>query len=205
MRILKFTLFLAVILVGAMNIAFTAEGGYQVGDKVADFSMKNVDGNLYSLANLADQKGAIVVFTCNHCPYAKLYEQRIMDLNTKYAPLGYPVIAINSNDPAQEPEDSFEEMVKRSHQKGYEFPYLHDANQDVYPVFGATRTPHSFVISKRGNDFFVEYIGAIDNNTKDGSKADQKYVESAVDALLQGKKPEINFTKAVGCGIKAKK
>lgn len=205
MKVLKFTLFLAVIMVGAINFAFTAEGGYQVGDKVQDFSLKNTDGNMYSLANLADQKGAIIVFTCNHCPYAKLYEQRIMDLNTKYAPLGYPVIAINPNDPGQEPEDSFEEMVKRSHQKAYKFPYLFDAAQDVYPVFGATRTPHSFVISKKGDDFFVEYIGAIDNNTKDGKKADSKYVQEAVDALLKGEKPATTFTKAVGCGIKAKK
>jgi len=205
MKTLKFTLFLGVILFGALNIAFTAEGGYKVGDKVADFSLKNTDGNLYSLANIADQKGAIVVFTCNHCPYAKLYEQRIMDLNTKYAPLGYPVIAINPNDPAIEPEDSFVEMVKRSHQKGYEFPYLFDEGQEVYPAFGATRTPTSFVISKRGDDFYVEYIGAIDDNTKDATKVNSKYIEDAVSALLKGEKPATSFTKAVGCSIKAKK
>lgn len=205
MKVLKFTLFLSVIVLGALNIAFTSDEGYQVGDKVKDFSLKNIDGNMVALKDFKDAKGAIVVFTCNHCPYAKLYEQRIIDLNAKYASLGYPVVAINPNDPSIEPDDSFEEMVKRARDKNYTFPYLFDEKQTVYPEFGATRTPHTFVLSKVGDDFVVEYIGAIDDNTKDGAQATAKYVEDAITALSKGDKPAVTFTKAVGCGIKAKK
>lgn len=205
MKYLKFTLFLGVILLGAINMAFTAEGGYQIGDKVEDFSLKNIDGNFLSLESLKDAKGAIVVFTCNHCPYAKLYEQRIQDLDTKYASKGYPVIAINPNDPSLEPDDSFEGMVKRANEKKYTFPYLIDEGQKVYPKFGATKTPHTFVLSKKDGGFYLEYVGAIDDNTKDGSKATAHFVEDAVDALLKGEKPATTETKAIGCTIKAKK
>jgi len=207
MKNIKFTLSLVVILLGAFSMAFTTdegEEGYQVGDLAEDFSLKNIDGNMVSLADYKDAKGFIVVFTCNHCPYAKLYEQRIMDLDAAYAKKGFPVIAINPNDPSLEPDDSFEEMVKRGKEKKYSFPYLFDEGQKVYPKFGATRTPHTFVLSKKGNEFRVEYIGAIDDNLKNAEKAEKKYVAEAVDALLLGKKPETTSTKAIGCTIKAK-
>ena len=183
---------------------FAGETGYHVGDQASDFKLKNVDGKWVSLSDYKGAKGFIVVFTCNHCPYAKAYEDRIIALNDKYAKAGYPVIAINPNDPTNYPEDSYENMQKRAREKNYQFPYLFDSEQTVYPVYGATRTPHVFVLSKNGNELTVEYIGAIDDNTQDASQVKEKYVEDAVDALLKGEKPAITTTKAIGCSIKAK-
>jgi peroxiredoxin len=179
--------------------------GYEVGDKATDFKLKNIDGKMISLADYADAKGFIVIFTCNHCPYAVKYEDRIIELNNKYEPKGYPVIAINPNDPEVVPEDSFENMQKRAKTKGFNFPYLLDEGQKVYPEYGATRTPHVYILQKEGNDQFVRYIGAIDDNYGDASAVEKKYVEDAVDALLDGKKVETTTTKAIGCSIKKKK
>lgn len=177
-------------------------GGYEVGDKADDFSLKNVDGSMVSLADYADAKGFIVIFTCNHCPYSIAYEDRIIALDETYRPLGYPVIAINPNDPELQPKDSFDAMIERAEEKEFPFPYLFDDGQHVYPKYGATRTPHVFVLQKEQSDFFVRYIGAIDNNYKDADDADEKYVASAVDALLDGRTPEVESTKAIGCSIK---
>lgn len=185
--------------------AIAGEGGYQAGDKATDFKLKNIDGKWVSLADYKDAKGFIVIFTCNHCPYAKAYEDRIIALDKKYAGLGFPVIAINPNDAVTYPEDSFENMKNRADDKGFTFPYLYDEEQKVYPVYGATRTPHIFVLSKRGGALTVEYIGAIDDNYEDASKVTTRYVEDAVKTLLSGKKPELTTTKAIGCSIKAKK
>jgi len=180
------------------------DGGYQVGDKAQDFKLKNIDGKWVSLEDYKDAKGFIVIFTCNHCPYAKAYEDRIIALDKKYAPLVYPVIAINPNDPVAYPDDSYENMQKRAKEKGFTFPYLFDEQQTVFPQFGATRTPHIFILSKAGSDMTVEYIGAIDDNYEDASKVTNKYVENAVNALLAGEKPQVTFTKAVGCSIKVR-
>ena len=110
------------------TLAFANGGptGYEVGDKAEDFKLKNIDGKMVSLADFEDAKGFIIIFTCNHCPYAKLYEDRIIDLNAKYAPKGFPVIAINPIDPEVQPEDSFDKMIGRAQEKGFNFPYLFD-------------------------------------------------------------------------------
>jgi glutathione peroxidase-family protein len=206
MKVLKFTLFFAVLVFGALSlVSFEEKAGYAIGDKVTDFSLKNVDGNMVSLKDFVETKGFIIVFTCNHCPYSKQYEQRIIDLNKKYAPQGFPVIAINPNDPSVEPEDSFEEMVKRWNEKQFGFPYLFDEGQKVYPIFGATKTPHTFVLSKKTGGYYVEYIGAIDDNNKEPEKVTARYVEEAINALLKGEKPAVSTTKALGCSIKVKK
>ncbi|MCO4294599.1 thioredoxin family protein [Solitalea sp. MAHUQ-68] len=178
--------------------------GYKVGDKAIDFKLKNVNGKTVSLADYKSAKGFIVVFTCNHCPYAKAYESRIMDLDKVYSAKGYPVIAINPNDPTTYPEDSFDNMKKRSSEKKYTFPYLVDDTQAITKAYGATKTPHVFVLEKTLNGNIVEYIGAIDNDTEGGDANKIKYVENAVNALLMNKKPETTMTKAVGCGIKWK-
>ena len=184
-------------------VAFTAQAQYKVGQKVADFSLKNVDGKTVSLGE-QKSKGAIVVFTCNHCPFSKAYEDRIIALHNTYAPKGYPVIAINPNDAVKSPDDSYEKMQERAKEKGFPFPYLYDETQDVAKAFGALRTPHVFIVQKDGKDWVLQYIGAIDNNTEDATKADKKYTEDALNALLAGKKPEPNETKAIGCTIKWK-
>jgi peroxiredoxin len=173
--------------------------GYKVGDKAEDFSLKNVDGRMVSLKDYKSAKGYIVIFTCNHCPYAKAYEQRIIDLHKKYEPLGYPVIAINPNNPEAYPEDSYEMMQARAKEKNYPFVYLFDDGQKVYPRFGATRTPHVFLLTK---DLEVAYIGTIDDNAQDASAVKEKYVENAVAALIKGEKPNPSQTRAIGCTIR---
>ncbi|MBK8192589.1 MAG: thioredoxin family protein [Lewinellaceae bacterium] len=199
---MKSLVFAAFALAGAiLQFSATGPSGYVVGDKADDFSLKNVDGNTKSLSDYKDVKGYIVVFTCNHCPYAQLYEQRIIDLHNKYAPLGFPVIAINPNSPIIVEEDSYEEMQRRSRSKHYPFAYLFDEDQTVYPKFGATRTPHVFVLD---TSLVVRYIGAIDDNPELPSHAKNRWVEKAVDALLKGEKPVTEFTRAIGCTIKKK-
>jgi len=184
----------------------TNQGGYKPGDKVKDFNLKNIDGNMVSLKSLKDAKGAIIVFTCNHCPFSKMYEDRIIALDAQFKSKGYPVVAINPNDVKAEPDDSFENMVVRAKEKGFTFPYLVDDTQAIATTFGATNTPHVFVLEKdkKGN-FYVRYVGAIDDSAKDASKATAKYVEDAVNSLLGGKKVEKNQAKAIGCTIKWKK
>jgi peroxiredoxin len=178
--------------------------GYNVGDKAMDFKLKNVDGKMVSMSDYKTAKGFIVVFTCNHCPFAKAYEDRVIALNTKYAPLGYPVIAINPNDPTQVDEDSYANMQARAKAKNYQFPYLVDETQNIAHAYGAAHTPHVFVLQKSGSDLVVKYIGAIDDNSDDASAVKQKYVENAVNNLLAGKPVNPASTKAIGCTIKWK-
>lgn len=179
--------------------------GYQVGDEATDFSLKNVDGKMVSLKDFKKAKGFIVVFTCNHCPYSVAYEDRLIELHNLYALEGYPVIAINPNDPEVQPEDSYEKMKVRSKEKKFPFVYLFDEGQKIYPQYGATRTPHIYILSKQSNQkLIVEYIGAIDNNSKDAKLATEHYAKDAITSLLNGSKPEITNTKAIGCTIKAK-
>lgn len=178
--------------------------GYKVGDYVKDFSLKNIDGKMVSLKDYRDAKGAIVIFTCNHCPYAKAYEQRVIALDKMFKDKGYPVIAINPNDPVAVPDDSFENMIKNAREKGFTFPYLMDETQQVSRQFGAARTPHVFVLNKTTKGYEVAYIGAIDDNTEDAGSVTHKYVEDAVNALLEGKSVPVETTKAVGCTIKWK-
>ena len=194
----------AFIITFFVGLSASMAGGYEVGDKATDFSLKNIDGKMVSLADYKDAKGFIVIFTCNHCPYSVKYEDRIISLDAKYKAQGFPVIAINPNDPVKQPEDSFELMQKRANEKQFTFPYLLDETQPIANAYGATRTPHVFLLEKESKDLVVKYIGAIDDNVKDASIVGEKYVESAVDALLSGKEPAVGHTKAVGCTIKWK-
>ena len=178
------------------------ENGYKIGDVATDFNLKNVDGKMVSLSDYSDAKGFIVIFTCNTCPYSVAYEDRIIALDAKYKDNGYPVIAINPNNPNSSSGDSYELMKKRAGEKGFTFPYLYDDVQKVYSIYGATRTPHVFVLNKENNALKVVYIGTIDNNSHDASAVTTRYVEDAVDALIEGKLPETTITKAIGCGIK---
>lgn len=193
---------LLLMLAGAFLFTAATPPGYEVGDTVTDFRLKNTDGKMVSLADYKDAKGAILVFDCNTCPYSKAYNDRIVALNKKYASQGFPVIAINPNDPQMSPGDSYDEMVAVARRKGYTFPYLVDESQNVAKAFGAANTPHAFVLKKSDGKFTVAYIGAIDNNTRDAAAADKKYVEDAVNALLAGKAVPTEKTKAIGCGIK---
>ena len=182
-------------------IAQPAAEGYQVGDTATDFKLKNVDGKMVSLADNKAAKGYIVVFTCNTCPYAKAYESRIVELNKKYAPQGFPVVAINPNDPSVSPGDSYAAMQT----KKYAFPYLLDETQQVAKTYGATRTPHLYVLVRKGNDLVVAYIGAIDDNSEDATAVKTKYVENAMTEIIGGKPATTSSTKAIGCTIKWKR
>lgn len=180
----------------------TDNPGYEVGDIATDFKLENIDGKMVSLADFKDAKGFIVIFTCNTCPYAVAYEDRIEALNKKYAKQGYPVIAIMPNNTDVKPGDNMESMKKRAKEKGFTFPYLMDKGQKIYPQYGATKTPHVYILqkTKKGNE--VKYIGAIDDNYKDASQVNTKYVENAVDALMSGKEVKTSKTRAIGCSIK---
>jgi peroxiredoxin len=203
----KLVPFLAACLLLVLSSYVRPMAGYQVGDKATDFKLKNVDGKMVSLADNKTTKGYIVVFTCNTCPYAKAYESRIIALHQKYASQGYPVVAINPNDPAIAPGDSFAAMQAQAKSKSYPFPYLFDETQQVAQTYGATRTPHLYVLTRQGsgNEFKVSYIGAIDDNSEDPKLVKTKYVENAMTEILAGKPASTSSTKAIGCGIKWRK
>jgi len=181
-----------------------AKKGYEIGDVAQDFSLKNVDGKNVSLGDYKEARGFIIIFDCNTCPVSRLYNARIIALHKKYKDLGFPVVAINANDSEKSPGDSYEEMVAEAKAKKYEFAYLYDSNQSIAQVYGATNTPHVFILENKEGKLKVAYIGAIDNNARDASNADKKYVENAVDALLNNQSITITKTKAIGCGIKWK-
>lgn len=192
----------ATLFVAASNL--TIAQGYKPGDKARDFKLKNIDGSMMSLSDMKSAKGYIVVFTCNHCPFSVKYEDRIIALDKKYKELGYPVVAINPNDDKKEPDDSYEKMIARHKEKGFTFPYLHDATQEIAKAYGASRTPHVYVLRKVGSDLVVEYIGAIDDNANDANTAKTRYVENAIEELLANKKVSQSATKAIGCTVKWK-
>jgi peroxiredoxin len=205
-------LFLIVAIIAGFSLAFIAAGestepvsvaeGVEIGDQAPDFSLKNVDGKMVSLSDYKKGKGAIIVFTCNTCPYAVMYEDRLNALQAKYAPKGWPIVAINPNSPEARPKDSFADMQVRAKEKNFEFAYLFDDGQKVYPQFGATRTPHVFLVD---NTLKVRYIGAIDNNAQDANAVTETYLEDAIAAIDAGKNPEPATTKAIGCSIKTVK
>lgn len=196
---------------GAMNTSFTSTktkkndtssfiDAYAIGDTVEDFSLKSADGKQVSLADFKDAKGFIVLFTCNSCPYAKMYEQRMIDLDKKYSPKGWQVIAINPNDPDVQEDDSYEKMKE----KGYKFPYLIDEGQKVYPKWGAARTPHAFIVQKTANGNVLEYVGAIDDNARNANAVKVNYIDKTIASLEAGEEPNPRTTKAIGCTIKTK-
>ncbi len=212
MKTLKILTIVAIIIAAsafAVNNVFeggeasnSSVDGYGIGDVATDFSLKNIDGKMVSLSDYEDAEGFIVIFTTNHCPYAKAYEDRIVALDKKYKSKGYPVIAINPNNPDKNEQDSFENMQLRAKQKGFTFPYLLDEGQKIYPVYGATKTPHVYILQKEDEENVVRYIGAIDDNYQDVNAVKEKFVENAVDELLAGEEVSVKTTKAIGCGIK---
>jgi peroxiredoxin len=190
-------------LLAMLAFAHVQANGYKVGDRATDFRLRNVDGNYVSLSDYNDAKGFIVVFTCNSCPYAVAYEDRLIRLDKEYKEQGYPAIAINPNDPSLSPGDSFEQMQKRAREKSFTFPYLLDEDQEVFPQYGATRTPHVFVLTRKSDNLTVAYIGTIDDNYRDESGVEETYLANAIEALLSGNAPDPDYTTAIGCTIKS--
>ncbi len=192
---------LALFTITLISAISPVEDGYKVGEQAGDFSLKNVDGSMVSLKDYKGVNGYIVVFTCNTCPYAVMYEDRIIELHNKYASQGYPVVAINPNDPSVKPGDDFASMQARAKEKNFPFKYLFDEGQKVYPTFGATRTPHVYLLDANR---YVRYIGAIDDNAQNPSEVSTKYLDNAIAALKAGNNPDPSETKAIGCTIKVK-
>ncbi|MET0944432.1 MAG: thioredoxin family protein [Flavobacterium sp.] len=176
----------------------------KAGDVAPDFKLKNVDGKEVSFNSFPKAKGYIVVFTCNTCPYAIGYEQRIIDLDNKFRPQGYPVIAINPNDPEASTADTFYKMQELAKNKKYPFPYLFDAGQKITDEYGAKRTPHLFIVSKTAKGNIVEYVGAIDNDPEGNNPQKIKYAEDVIASLKSNQKPTITQTKEIGCTVKRK-
>ena len=181
--------------------AALAGGPLPIGATIpmADVAMKNVDGKELNLKSIAQPAGTLVVFTCNHCPFAKRWESRIIELGNAYAAQGIGVVAINANDPKAYPDDSFEAMQVRAKEKGMEFPYVVDATSNVARAFGATKTPEAFLFDKDGK---LVYHGAIDDNGEEPSKVENAYLKLALAAVVSGKEVPFKETKSIGCGIK---
>jgi len=171
------------------------------GVVISDFTLKSTDGKSVSLSDYPEAKGFIVVFTCNHCPFAKLYPERLNALNTKYQVQGIPLLAISSMDTISYEEDTFLKMVRRAKKEAYNFPYLYDPEQEIAKLFGAEKTPQAFVLWKQKEHFEVMYCGAIDDNGMNPNLVEKPYVQWAVDALLKQQEVSITKTSSIGCQI----
>lgn len=204
---MKTLAYLITALLTLASFAFTMPepNAYQLNDEAKDFSLKNIDGKFVSLKDYTKAKGIVLIFTCNHCPYSKAYEDRIIALHNNYEAKGFPVVAINSNDALAYPEDSYEAMKERAHDKKFPFAYLHDESQEIAKTYGAMKTPHVFLLLKVKEKFIVRYIGAIDDNSNEPELVKQKYVEQAIGEITSGQEISVPFTKAIGCSIKWKK
>ncbi|MAN58467.1 MAG: thioredoxin family protein [Flavobacteriaceae bacterium] len=185
------------------NLDISTSNGYKIGDVATDFKLKNVDGKMVSLSDYPNAKGYIVIFTCNTCPYAVASEARIVALDQEFKAKGFPVIAINPNNPEVQPDDTFKLMQAKAKNAGFTFPYLYDESQRIYAAYGATKTPHVYILKKNKNGTnTVEYIGAIDDNVRDASGVKERFAANAVNELLAGKDVSVTETKAIGCSVK---
>ena len=183
--------------------AAESAGGLALGAKVpaavAKTKMKNVDGKMLSIADVTGKAGTLVVFTCNHCPFAKAWEERIVELGNTYAGKGVGVILVNANDPAMHPDDGYEGMQAHAKDRGMKIPYVVDDTSAVARAFGASVTPEAFLFDKAGK---LAYHGTIDDNRQEPDKVTARYLKDALDAVVAGKKPAVPETKGLGCGIK---
>lgn len=173
----------------------------QVEDFSKNFPLKNVNGQMVSPSDYPDAKGFILVFTCNHCPFAKLYPPRLNQLHRQFKPLGIPLLAISSTDTVEYEDDGFLHMVQKAARENFEFPYLMDGSQAVARQFGAQKTPHTYVIWKVNGKWQVKYDGAIDDNGANPGLVKKPYVKEAVENLLSGKPVKESKTASIGCQI----
>lgn len=186
------------------TVRISAVAVYKIGDEVKDFSLRSVNGKLYSFSSFPSAKGFIIVFTSNYCPFSKSYEDRLIAIDKKYTLKSYPVIAINPNDAEAYEEDKLENIQARIKEKGFVFPILRDEKQTVAKTFGALRMPHVFVVKKEGFKYILKYSGAIDDNPQDASGVTKNYLEDAVQSLSENKPIITEQTKPIGCAIRWK-
>ena len=173
----------------------------KIGDPAPSFNLLGIDGKYHSLEDFKDKKVVVVMFSCNHCPTVKAYEDRFVEFQRDYGDKGVILIAINPNDDKKYPEDSFENMKIRARERGFNFPYLRDETQEVARAYGAERTPEVFVLDEKR---ILRYHGRIDDNVYEPDKVRHKYLRDAVDAILEGREVPIKETEPVGCTIKWK-
>ncbi len=171
----------------------------QIGDSPPDFRLPGVDGKSHSPADCADARILIVVFSCNHCPFVVGSEDRLNALYADYEPKGVEMIAINSNETDNHPTDSFEHMVERAKEKGFQFAYVRDDSQDVARAYGALRTPHFYVFDA---DRKLRYTGRMDDNPRTPGQETTRELRDAHDALLEGGEPPAPVTNPIGCNVK---
>jgi peroxiredoxin len=193
---------LAIPVIVALAVSAAAAGGpLPIGAPMpmTDVKMKNVDGTERTIADVKKPAGTLVVFTCNHCPYAKMWETRIVELGNAYAAKGIGVIAINANDPKVAEDDAFDVMQQRAKDRGMQFPYVVDQTSNVARAFGATKTPEAFLFDKEGK---LVYHGAIDDNGQEPAKVEKAYLKNALDAVLGGQEVAVKESKFIGCSIK---
>jgi peroxiredoxin len=171
----------------------------KLGSKAANFTLPGVDGKNHSLDDFTDKKAVAVIFSCNHCPYVQAYEERMIEIQRDYAVKGVQVVAINSNETKNFPEDDFPHMVKRAKDRKFNFPYLRDEDQSIAKAYGPGKTPEVFLFDQ---GLVLRYHGAIDDNYQDPAKVKRKYVREALDDMLAGKPLRTKETAAVGCSIK---
>jgi peroxiredoxin len=169
-----------------------------LGAPAPDFDLPGVDGKRYSLAAFQGKLALVVIFSCNHCPYVKDYEDRMVSIQKEYAGKGVQLVAINANDEKAYPEDSFPDMVKRAEQKGFNFPYLRDESQEVVEAYGGICTPHAFAFDGKR---VLRYRGRIDDS-RDSSKVSSPDLRNALDDILQGREVRVPDTRPFGCSIK---
>lgn len=172
----------------------------KIGDSMPAFALPATDGSTVDSAAIKNPVLA-VIFTCNHCPYAQAYEERLIDLQEEFADDGVLFILISSNDATGYPEDSFEAMKQRAKSKHFPFPYCYDESQEVAKSFGALCTPHCFVFDA---DRKLQYKGRIDDNWKDASAVTRQDLHDAIAAIVKGEKPQVQEANAIGCSIKWK-
>ena len=173
----------------------------KIGSKIPYFKLKGVDDQVYSLDTFSNKDVLVVIFSCNHCPYVQAYEDRIKDIQSDFAEKGLAVVAINSNDDSQYPDDSFDNMKKRAKEKNFNFPYLRDEDQTLAKAFDASHTPEIFLFNKARE---LVYHGKIDDNWKDIKAVKSQYLRDAITELMQGEEISVPETFSIGCTIKWK-
>ena len=173
----------------------------KIGSKIPYFKLKGVDEQVYSLDTFSDKDVLVVIFSCNHCPYVQAYEDRIKEIQREFGKKGLAVVAVNSNDDSQYPDDSFENMKKRASEKNFNFPYLRDEDQTLAKAFDASHTPEIFLFNK---DRELAYHGKIDDNWKDLNAVKSKYLRDAIVELMEGEEISVPETFSIGCTIKWK-
>lgn len=169
------------------------------GDGIIPFSLPGVDDKIHASSDLAVAEALAVIFSCNHCPYVRAWEDRMVQIQADFADRGVHLVAINSNDSSKYPTDGFPEMKVRAEEKGFNFPYLFDETQETAYAYGAERTPEVFLFDKSGA---LKYHGAIDDNYDDPSAVQSHYLREALEAVLAGQDPQLALTPPVGCTIK---